>query len=411
MDRFLNTRKLTEDLCLPLEPEDFIIQSSPDVSPPKWHLAHTTWFFETFVLDRFVKGYRKYDPMFHYLYNSYYETVGNFFPRPNRGMLSRPSHEIISEYRKYVTENVKECFAHASGSDAGRISSLIELGINHEQQHQELLLMDLKQNFSLNPSFYPYSSSRSYRKTEPGGIEWLEVDGGVHNIGHSGAGFAFDNETPEHREFIEPFEIADRPVTNGEYLEFINDRGYRRPDLWLSDGWNCIRKNGWAAPAYWILKDGKWHEFKLSGLHELDLDEPVCHVSHYEADSYARWSGNRLPTESEWEVAAKSYKQEEAGNTLESGIFHPSSSYGGTLKKMIGDVWEWTSSAYLPYPGFKPLEGSLGEYNGKFMSGQMVLRGGSCLTPREHVRSTYRNFFTPEKRWPVTGIRLARDSR
>ncbi len=409
MERFIATRKITEDLCRTLEPEDYTIQSSPDVSPPKWHLAHTTWFFETFILNRFSEEYKEYDPMFGYLYNSYYETVGTFFPRPNRGLISRPSHEAIIDYRHHVTEKISECFGNADEKARERIAFLVEIGINHEQQHQELLLMDLKQNFFFNPSFYPYSKRVNYSRSRPSEIIWLGVEEGIRNIGFSGNSFAFDNETPEHREYVAKFEIADRPVTNGEYLEFMNAGAYSTPELWLSDGWATVRKNGWNAPGYWLNRDGKWFEFRLSGLSEVDPDEPVCHVSHYEADAYARWSGNRLPTESEWETASKSYDQEVPGNYSDSGIYHPTAKYSGKIKKMFGDAWEWTSSAYLPYPGFKPLEGSLGEYNGKFMSGQMVLRGGSCLTPAGHVRPTYRNFFAPEKRWPVTGIRLARD--
>lgn len=409
LDRFEATRRTTENLCSNLEPEDFVIQSSPDVSPPKWHLAHTTWFFETFILKKYLKGYSEFNPAFSYMYNSYYETAGPFYPRPNRGLISRPSHEIILEYRKHVDGALRDYFME-SGNDTDTLDFLIELGINHEQQHQELLLMDLKKNFSFNPLFYAYADPQNYVRSEPGDVSWLKIEDGIRYIGTSSQSFSFDNETPEHREYVRDFEIADRPVTNGEYMDFMKNGGYSKPEFWLSDGWSYIRQNNWNSPEYWINRDGVWYEFKLSGLFEVDLNEPVSHVSYYEADAFARWSGYRLPTEFEWETAANTYVEDTEGNFLESGILHPTAQYSGQMKKMFGDVWEWTSSAYLPYPGFKPLEGTLGEYNGKFMSGQMVLRGGSCLTPREHIRATYRNFFAPEKRWPVTGIRLARDT-
>lgn len=409
LERYRAIRGITEELCAPLEPEDYIIQSGPDVSPPKWHLAHTTWFFETFILKKYMNKYSEFDRNFGFLYNSYYESVGPFYPRPNRGLLSRPSSKIIMDYRKHVDHAMEECLDGA-GNQRDTISFLIEVGLNHEQQHQELLLMDIKQNFSLNPSYYPYAEARKYSRNRPEKLKWLRVEGGMMTFGTSGTSFAFDNETPEHRQYLNTFEIADRPVTNGEFLEFMKDGGYERPEYWLSDGWSHVRKVGWNSPAYWIQSEGNWNEFKLSGLKELDPDEPVCHISFYEADAYARWAGFRLPTEYEWEAAAKTFQQGGAGNFLDNGILHPSAHYEGKIKKMFGDVWEWTASAYLPYPGFKPLEGSLGEYNGKFMSGQMVLRGGSCLTPKDHIRKSYRNFFAPDRRWPVTGLRLARNA-
>lgn len=409
LGKFRAVRKQTEDLCAPLEPEDYIIQSSDDVSPPKWHLAHTTWFFENFILKKYCRSYSEYNPSFSYLYNSYYESVGSFFPKTSRGLVSRPGYEKIFEYRKYVENALLEFVDDFRRNDLEKISYLILLGMNHEQQHQELLLMDIKHNLYSNPGMYRYMPAADYSRGKSHQHGWKAFGGGVRETGFSGEGFSFDNETPSHKEYVHGFEISDTPVTCGEYLSFIEDGGYGKPEYWLSDGWNIVRSRKWEAPLYWVLHDEDRKVFTLSGLRDLDPEEPVSHLSYYEADAFARWADSRLPTEAEWEVAAQSESPSENDNFLESSLLHPSSVYSGNMKKMFGDVWEWTSSAYLPYPGFRPLAGSLGEYNGKFMSGQMVLRGGSCLTPISHIRSTYRNFFAPDKRWPVTGLRLARD--
>jgi ergothioneine biosynthesis protein EgtB len=420
-ESYREARAATEALCAPLSPEDCNLQSMPDASPVKWHLAHTTWFFETLALEG-VPGYAPFHPAFRVLFNSYYESVGERHARPERGVLSRPSLEEVRSYRRQVDAWILRLL------DAGAPASaldVIELGIHHEQQHQELVLTDLKHAFSRNPLRPAYreratSASEARSRPKASGVHlagpaealrWLGFEGGLREIGHGSRGFAFDNERPRHRVFLEPFELASRPVTNAEYLEFVRAGGYERPELWLSDGFQVVCARGWRVPLYWEERDGAFFAFTLSGREPLRLDEPVCHVSHYEADAYARWARARLPTEAEWECAAEAAPIE--GNLAESGRFHPAPSpaAGRHPSALFGDVWEWTASAYGPYPGFRPLAGPLGEYNGKFMSGQLVLRGGSCATPRTHIRSTYRNFFPPDARWQFSGIRLARDAR
>ena len=403
---YRSVRAFTEQICQPLSPEDCIIQSMPDVSPTRWHLAHTTWFFETFVLGS-VPGYEVFHPQYNYLFNSYYNTVGAQFPRPKRGLLSRPGLEEILEYREYVDRHLlqlldKETF------DRERLG-VVELGLHHEQQHQELILTDIKHVFSCNPLFPVYAEGKVGAPSVPRSMGWLEVEEGVHWVGHEGDGFAYDNESPRHRVYFEGGRLADRLVTCGEYLQFMEDGGYRRPDFWLSQGWSVVAEQGWEAPLHWTRRDGAWHVFTLAGLKPIDLNQPVCHVSYFEADAYAAWAGARLPTESEWEVAARGCQMDDvfADRLLKEGrAIHPQaeSSDGGSL---FGNVWQWTASPYVAYPGYRPSAGAIGEYNGKFMCNQFVLRGGSCATSQSHIRSSYRNFFPPDSRWQFTGIRLA----
>lgn len=414
--RYRDIRRTSETLCTPLQIEDYVIQSMPDVSPPKWHLAHVSWFFEAFLLKPFLPGYRPLDPLYDHLFNSYYETHGTPYPRAARGLLSRPGVDEIYRFRRHVDEAMATLLSQPPAAQAAEIARRVELGLHHEQQHQELLLMDIKHILAQNPLQPAY---RADLAPAPGRVQeklrWHAYAGGVQEIGHAGPGFAFDCETPRHRQFLEDFRLASRPVSNGEYLSFMVDGGYARSELWLSDGWQLMRQHGWQAPLYWQRRDGFWHEMTLGGLRPLDLAAPVCHISFYEADAYARWAGARLPSEAEWEIAASQAIPAGGvppGNFLDSDHLQP---MAGTAPlqapgQLFGDVWEWTASAYRPYPGFRPLEGSLGEYNGKFMSGQMVLRGGCCATPRTHLRATYRNFFPPTARWPFAGLRLARDS-
>jgi ergothioneine biosynthesis protein EgtB len=410
LDRYLGVRRATGALAAPLSAEDCAIQSMPDASPTKWHLAHTTWFFETFILETSLPGYRPFHPAFKVLFNSYYNTVGRKHPRLERGMLSRPAFEEILDYRSHVDEALAAAI-DAGRLDAGRLA-LVELGIQHEQQHQELILTDVKHLLSLNPLRPDYSKPwplTSVHATRP---SWIAVAGGVHALGHDGTGFAFDNEGPRHRVWLEDFEIASQLVTHDEYLAFMEDGGYRRPELWLSAGWECVAARGWEAPLYWQRLGDGWNIFTLHGMAPVEPNTPVCHVSFYEADAYARWAGARLPTEAEWEVAAATAPRE--GNFLESGMLHPLPLREPPAKESVaqafGDVWEWTRSDYAPYPGFRPAPGAVGEYNGKFMANQYVLRGGSCVTPESHIRPTYRNFFPAEARWQFSGVRLARDA-
>jgi ergothioneine biosynthesis protein EgtB len=402
--RFDEVRNTTTRLAQPLAIEDYVIQSSPDCSPAKWHLAHTTWFFENFILVPELPGYRVFHPRFGFLFNSYYETVGTFFPRPLRGMLSRPTVEEIYRYRSHVDEHMRALLGRDM-QNASAIAQRVTLGLHHEQQHQELLLTDIKNLLALNPLRPAYVPATATAPAAPRAGSWREFPAGMYSIGTEGAEFCFDNETPRHRVFTEAFSLAPHPVTNGQYLEFIADGGYSKAALWLSDGWRKVREAGWRAPLYWEEIDGQWWHMTMNGLQPIDPARPVCHVSYFEADAYARWAGMRLPTEAEWEIAAADLPIE--GNFLESGALQPSAS-GNASHQMFGDVWEWTASAYLPYPGYRPLPGSLGEYNGKFMMSQMVLRGGSCATPRSHIRATYRNFFYPPDRWQFMGLRLAR---
>jgi ergothioneine biosynthesis protein EgtB len=402
--RYWQVRVQSLRLAHPLTAEDCAAQSMPDASPAKWHLAHTTWFFERFVLRPHVPGYRVFEPLYDYLFNSYYDAVGERHPRPERGLLTRPPLAAIIDYRAHVDEHMQGLLA-----DGDAPTAVVELGLNHEQQHQELMLTDLKHLFSRNPlepayRHYPGPvAGKAGERARPG---WSPREGGLHEIGaDAGPGFCFDNETPRHRVWVDPYRLAHRPVTNGEFREFVSDGGYDQPLLWLSEGWATARREGWRRPLYW--SEALDTEFTLSGRRELDPDAPVCHVSYYEADAFARWAGARLPTEAEWELAAAD--QPVVGNLLDAGTLHPEpSGEHGTLAQLFGDVWEWTASPYAPYPGFATLEGALGEYNGKFMCNQMVLRGGSCATPGGHVRASYRNFFPPQARWQFSGLRLAR---
>jgi ergothioneine biosynthesis protein EgtB len=397
--RYLAVRAVTELLCEPLEQEDHQLQSMPDCSPPKWHLAHTAWFFETFVLAPHVPGFRPFHPQFGYLFNSYYDAVGDRWPRPARGLLSRPTVAEVTAYRKATDERVLGLLA-ADDPTFQAIAPLVELGLNHEEQHQELLLTDLKHAFGRNP-LRPVYAPPADRPTPPQvPLGWHHHAAGVRRAGHAGGGFAFDNEGPRHRVFVAGFDLASRVVTNGEYRQFVEDGGYDRPDLWLSDGWAAKRQGGWTAPLYWDVGE---RAFTLHGDRPLDPHGPVCHVSFYEADAYARWAGARLPTEFEWETAVADHPVQ--GQFL-GEVFHPTRTDGE-----YGGVWVWTASPYTAYPGYRPPAGALGEYNGKFMCNQVVLRGGSCVTPPGHVRSTYRNFFPPDARWQFSGIRLARDAQ
>jgi len=402
--RYRNVRERTEALCRVLAIDDYQVQSTPEVSPPKWHLAHVTWFFETFLLKPYLAGYRPLDERYEQVFNSYYHGVGPQLPRSQRHVLARPTVEEVYRYRAHVDERMQQLLETASGRrDA---AERIELGLHHEQQHQELLLMDIKRNFFANPLYPSYHEPPRERAAHPEPLRWLERAGGVGAIGHEGAGFAFDNEKPRHRVFLEDYHIASRPVTNGEYLEFIEAGGYEQPALWLSDGWTVIKERDWRAPLYWVRMEERWHEMTLHGMRPLVTDAPVCHVSWYEADAYARWRDARLPTEAEWETAAA--RNAVKGNFSDSGCYQPQPTREGAA--WFGDVWQWTASPYTPYPGYRPLPGALGEYNGKFMANQYVLRGGSCATPQDHVRLTYRNFFYPHDRWAYAGIRLARDA-
>jgi len=407
--RLLAVRARTESLCAPLEIEDYVIQASDSVSPPKWHLAHTSWFFETFILLPFVPGYRVFDEAYAHLFNSYYETAGTFFPRAQRGLLSRPTVAQIYRYRSHVDEAIQALLKKMPQQSAHDILARVELGIEHETQHQELLLMDVKYNFFINPLKPAYRDAATLPSPASlPAIGWQTFDGGIIEIGHDGVGFSFDNERPRHQTLLRDFRLGSRLVSNAEYLAFIADRGYQRADLWLSDGWHTINTQHWQAPLYWLREGRDWQQFTLSGIQPLNLHEPVAHLSYYEADAYARWAGKRLPTEAEWEHVAASLPIE--GNFLESGLLHPQAARQSGLTQLYGDLWEWTQSAYSSYPGFRPLPGTLGEYNGKFMSDQMVLRGGCCVTAQEHIRASYRNFFRPADRWMFSGLRLAEDA-
>jgi len=414
-DCYAAVRRLTEELTESLQPEDMVVQSMTDASPAKWHLAHTSWFFETFLLRKHLPGYDLFHPQFEVLFNSYYNAVGSQHPRPQRGLLTRPTVTEVMQYRRHVDFAMEELFDH---SPAEEIESLIAVGINHEQQHQELLLTDILHACYCNPMWPAVrddgsSGSKGCEAASP--LTWQGIEGGRRRVGFAGAGFCFDNELPQHDVVLRPFDLACRPVTCGEYLQFIEDRGYRRPELWLSDGWDAARTGDWQAPLYWQRDGDRWQQFTLFGLRSMDEAAPVCHVSYYEADAYARWAGARLPTEAEWEVASSSRETAELrarGNLLESGRWHPRPAGDriDALQQLLGDVWEWTSSPYIGYPGYRADPGALGEYNGKFMCNQMVLRGGSCVTPASHIRTTYRNFFGPDKRWQFSGIRLAVDA-
>jgi len=384
-ERFLVTRAHTEHLCEPLEPEDFVVSSMPDASPTKWHLAHTSWFFETFLLGPHAPAYRSPDARYAFLFNSYYVQAGERHCRAQRGLATRPTVRQVFEYRRHVDEAVVALCDRLDGDPTHPAGAIIELGIQHEQQHQELLLTDIKHLFWMNPMRPAYRCLPDAERTvQP--LQWQDVAGGVKQIGHNGDGFAFDNELPQHREFLEPCRVATRLVTNSEFLQFIDEGGYRRPELWLSAGWAAVQAGNWQAPLYWEAADGGgWREFTLAGDGGVNPGAPVCHVSYYEADAFARWAGARLPTEAEWETVARDYG----------------------AAQLYSDCWQWTQSAYTAYPGYVPATGAIGEYNGKWMSDQWVLRGGSCATPASHARVSYRNFFPSTARWQFSGIRLA----
>jgi len=408
-ERYRCVRAATEALATPLSAEDCAIQSMPDASPVKWHLAHTSWFFETFILQERVAGYRPYHPAFRVLFNSYYNAVGDKHPRPQRGLLSRPSLDDVLKYRAHVDAAMVGLLQTGvkPGSD---LAALTDLGLNHEQQHQELILTDVLHMLSCNPIAPAYAPDvPGAHGDAPLPLVWVDFAGGLVDIGHVGEGFAFDNETPQHQHYVEAFALASRPVTNAEYLAFIADDGYRRPELWLSEGWDWVNANRIEAPGYWRRDGGGWEQFALVGQRGLDPLAPVCHASLFEADAYARWAGARLPTEAEWETAASGSSVE--GHFVEDGLLRPLQAVdrGAPLAQLFGDVWEWTQSAYAPYPGFRAATGAIGEYNGKFMCNQYVLRGGSFATPWSHMRPTYRNFFPASARWQFTGFRLARD--
>jgi ergothioneine biosynthesis protein EgtB len=409
IENYRHTRQLSCEICRPLEPEDFIIQAMPDASPPKWHLAHTTWFFETFILLPFQNDYRIFHPQFPILFNSYYETVGEFHPRSERGNLARPTITTVSEYRRYVDDALCELIMNASADHLPKITELVEIGLHHEQQHQELMLMDIKYNFFKNPLYPAYLEQKpASEPSSPQAINWLPVREGLYEIGARGDQFCYDNELGRHKVYLESFSLANRLVSNEEFLEFIADDGYRRVELWLSEGWDWIHHNQIQHPLYWVKERNDWLEFTLHGLQPLNKAAPVLHVSYFEADAYARWRGLALPTEKEWEAVAGELSDE--GQYLSFQALHPEAARPDqNAQQFFGNAWEWTMSSYAPYPRFTPRQGSLGEYNGKFMSNQYVLRGGACITPPGHIRPSYRNFFPTSSRWMFSSIRLKRE--
>jgi ergothioneine biosynthesis protein EgtB len=416
---FQRVRKVSEEICEPLVIEDYVVQPIEDVSPPKWHLGHTTWFYEAMFLDRYLKNYQPFHPKYFYLFNSYYRSLGDRWERPKRGVLSRPTVEDVYKYRRAIDERMMDLTDKIRENEWKGFSELLVLALNHEQQHQELLLTDIKYILATNPLFPVYQNSKTQNKNG-GGIEsdFVEFESGVYEIGFKGDGFCYDNEQPDHKMYLDKFKLQNRLVTNAEYLEFMEAGGYKDFRFWLSDGWDAVQKYGWQAPLHWGKIDGGWYEMTLNGLRKIVPEAPVCHVSYFEAEAYASWARKRLPSEAEWEVTARLVgAQPEQGNFYDDKNFHPvpvdpkkqNNSKG--VFQMLGDVWEWTGSGYLPYPGYKQAEGALGEYNGKFMVNQMVLRGGSCATSRDHARITYRNFFQPDKRWQFTGFRLAEEAK
>jgi ergothioneine biosynthesis protein EgtB len=418
VSRFLQVREFTEALTADLASEDCVVQSMPDVSPAKWHLAHTTWFFETFVLKKWIPGYQPEVPEYAYLFNSYYNAAGDMHRRDLRGLISRPTVDQTRRYRSAVNSKVADLIADADETRLEQLEPIIVLGIHHEQQHQELMLTDIKHVFAQNPLYPVFRPRKNAADGSVSPITFVPFEEVITEIGYAGDGFSYDNEGPRHRALIPAFSLASRPVTNGEYLEFIEAGGYQRSEFWLSLGWTTLNEQRWNAPLYWHQRDGEWWNFTLSGMRRVDASEPVTHISYFEADAYANWAGARLPTEFELEHVAN--QQPIAGNFVEQETFHPQPWHRhpaddrgleaqATLHQVFGDVWEWTRSSYSPYPGYRAERGALGEYNGKFMCNQYVLRGGSCATSRTHIRPTYRNFFQPEKRWQFTGIRLARD--
>ena len=412
-DRLSDSRQLSLDLAAPLSDEDQTVQPMDDASPTKWHLAHTTWFYEAFVLRPHLPGYEIFSEAFDYCFNSYYETKGERQPRGLRGLLTRPSGNEVRAYRAHVDAALDRMVAEGRADASEAVAALLELGINHEQQHQELLLTDILSLFAANPLRPAYRTAQTkpeaVRELAPAG--WVTFAGGIQTVGHEGDGFFYDNEGPRHEVLLRPFRLADRCVTNAEWLDFIEDGGYADPLLWLADGWTTVKAQGWDAPGYWEQRDGAWHQMTLEGLLAVDRHAPVSHVSYFEANAFANWAGKRLPTEFEWEAASAGYALE--GNDLSTLALRPraaKSAGEGRLAQLFGDVWEWTASAYQPYPGYRAAPGAIGEYNGKFMVSQQVLRGGSCATPGGHIRATYRNFFFPHQRWQFTGLRLAEDA-
>jgi len=407
---YLEVRSCSQNLVANLSDADATVQSMPDASPAKWHLAHTTWFFETLILLPENGADSAFDPAYAFLFNSYYESLGARQPRPRRGMLTRPSLEEVLAYRAHVDAGLEKLLA---GGVSPAVEELVILGMHHEQQHQELLLTDILHLFAQNPlrPVYKAPEPLAYCAPDAPAEDWFAFEGGLIEIGHGGSGFAFDSEGPRHETLVRPYRLAPRAVTNGDWIAFMEDGGYRDPLLWLSDGWAWVQAEGWQAPGYWQLYEGAWHSMTLRGFQPIDVRTPVCHVGYFEADAYARWAGKRLPREAEWENAAAGLAPE--GNFAPSGRLRPAvaAAQSNQLAQMFGDVWEWTQSPFVAYPGFTPQAGAVSEYNGKFMSGQYVLRGGSCVTPGKHIRATYRNFFQPEKRWQFTGLRLAEDCR
>jgi len=407
--RYKEVRNFTEKLTEPLEIEDFVVQVMENASPTKWHLAHTTWFFETFVLEDSFENYQPVNSQYAYLFNSYYLQTGDPHCRDKRGNITRPTVKQVFKYRQDIDQKILDLLDSCSEREFDQIGPVIEIGINHEQQHQELMLADLKYLFAQNPLYPAYIPKEdSMDESIESGLTWSSFDEGIQWIGHNGKGFTYDNEHPMHRQFLQEYQLANRLVTNREYIEFIEDGGYERHSLWLDEGWATVVEKGWEAPLYWEHKDGEWYYYTLGGFQKVNPDEPVVHVSYFEADAFARWVGARLPTEAEWENAAGNQPIE--GNFVEDQYFHPKpdTQAGEGLHQIYGDVWEWTQSSYAAYPGYKPLPGALGEYNGKFMCNQYVLRGGSCATSITHIRPTYRNFFHAHERWQFMGIRLAK---
>jgi ergothioneine biosynthesis protein EgtB len=410
--RFHEVRNFSARLSKDLAPEDCVVQSMPDVSPTKWHLSHTTWFFETFILKKWVPGYQSEVPEYAYLFNSYYNAAGEMHRRDLRGLISRPTVDESHRFRASINSHIEDLLSDADDELLAEIEPILILGMHHEQQHQELLLTDIKHVFAQNPLHPVYREHKiDMGKIEIVPLKFVEFDEATVEIGHDGSGFSYDNEGPRHRALVLPFALASRPVTNGEYIAFIEDNGYTRSEFWLSLGWTTVNEQRWDAPLYWTKRDGAWWNFTMSGMRPVNQAEPVTHLSYFEADAYANWAGARLPTEFEWERSAAKIDIE--GNFVEDETFHPQPAAAFRqdrhLHQMFGDVWEWTRSSYSPYPGYRAEAGALGEYNGKFMCNQYVLRGGSCATSRTHIRRTYRNFFQPEKRWQFNGIRLARD--
>lgn len=403
---YTRIRSYTETICAPLEIEDYGVQSMPDASPPKWHLAHTSWFFEEMILKPFARDYRPFNEAFSHLFNSYYESLGTYFTRAERGVISRPTVKEVYNYRKHIDTAMQRLLTDQVDNDFSEISRRTILGLNHEQQHQELLLTDIKHAFSKNPLKPAYKTSPPEIHIGEIKAEWLSFHADIYETGDDGTDFSYDNEQPRHKSYANGFRIATRPVSNAEYIAFIDDGGYENADLWLSDAWALLAAEKWELPFYWEKKDIGYESMTLYGMQPIHPSEPVCHVSFYEAAAYARWAGKRLPTETEWEIAAQSVSV--CGNLADDHILKPTGIPNDSYQ-FYGDVWEWTSSPYIEYPGYQRLSGPFGEYNGKFMSNQMVLRGGSCLTPNDHIRPSYRNFFPPHTRWQYSGIRLAED--